>query len=166
MSDEPMSELRITGVAVDVIRWLLKMRRRHGVGNAGHALPRAIVRVGTNAGSSGSRPADQTPWSPSALIARARRRVSRGDPCPTDRGIGLAGWRDVAPGSQFSGAARASAIVRRRKAIKILRPNSIEQPLKRDQRAGNVAIIGARDTPITAERGVSARPGRSTWQHS
>ena len=28
-----MSELRITGVAVDVVRWPLKMKRRHGVGD-------------------------------------------------------------------------------------------------------------------------------------
>ena len=33
LSRSVMSELRITDVAVDVVRWPLKMKRRHGVGD-------------------------------------------------------------------------------------------------------------------------------------
>ena len=44
-----MSELRITGVAIDVIRWPLKMKRRHGVGDIEASMPGAVVKTTTNA---------------------------------------------------------------------------------------------------------------------
>ncbi len=56
-----MSELRITGIAVDVIRWPLKMQRRHGVGDIAHSLPGAIVKIHTNAAITGW--GEVAPWS-------------------------------------------------------------------------------------------------------
>jgi muconate cycloisomerase len=48
-----MSELRITGVAVDVVRWPLKMKRRHGVGDIQESMPGAIVKISTSADIAG-----------------------------------------------------------------------------------------------------------------
>ena len=56
-----MSELRITGVAVDVVRWPLKMKRRHGVGDIEDSMPGAIVKITTNAGVVGW--GEVSPWS-------------------------------------------------------------------------------------------------------
>jgi len=56
-----MSELRITGLAVDVVRWPLKMKRRHGVGDIEASMPGAIVKVATNAGIVGW--GEASPWS-------------------------------------------------------------------------------------------------------
>src|SRR6516165_3175502 len=56
-----MGELRITGVAVDVVRWPLKMKRRHGVGDIEESMPGAIVKIITNAGIAGF--GEAAPWS-------------------------------------------------------------------------------------------------------
>src|ERR1700674_2388453 len=56
-----MSELRITGLAVDVVRWPLKMKRRHGVGDIEESMPGAIVKITTNAGIVGW--GEASPWS-------------------------------------------------------------------------------------------------------
>src|SRR5262249_23331340 len=56
-----MGELRITGVMVDVVRWPLKMRRRHGVGDIDRSLPGVIVKISTNADISGW--GEAAPWS-------------------------------------------------------------------------------------------------------
>src|SRR5262245_26211800 len=56
-----MGELRITGVAVDVVRWPLKMKRRHGVGDIEEAMPGAIVKLSTNADIVGW--GEASPWS-------------------------------------------------------------------------------------------------------
>jgi len=56
-----MSKLRITGVAVDVVRWPLKMKRRHGVGDIEQSLPGAIVKISTDAGITGW--GEAAPWS-------------------------------------------------------------------------------------------------------
>ncbi len=61
LSGSVMSELRITGVAVDVIRWPLKMKRRHGVGDIEASMPGAIVKIATNAGIVGW--GEVAPWS-------------------------------------------------------------------------------------------------------
>src|SRR5262245_22528272 len=56
-----MSKLRITGVAVDVVHWPLKMKRRHGVGDIEQSLPGAIVKISTDAGITGW--GEAAPWS-------------------------------------------------------------------------------------------------------
>jgi muconate cycloisomerase len=56
-----MSELRITGVSVDVVRWPLRMKRRHGVGDIAASMPGAIVKISTNAGIAGW--GEASPWS-------------------------------------------------------------------------------------------------------
>ena len=56
-----MSELRITSVAVDVVRWPLKMKRRHGVGDIEESMPGAIVKISTNFGVVGW--GEVAPWS-------------------------------------------------------------------------------------------------------
>jgi len=56
-----MSELRIIGVSVDVVRWPLKMKRRHGVGDIEESMPGAIVKISTNAGIVGW--GEASPWS-------------------------------------------------------------------------------------------------------
>jgi muconate cycloisomerase len=56
-----MNKLRITGVAVDVVRWPLKMKRRHGVGDIEQSMPGVIVRISTDAGISGW--GEASPWS-------------------------------------------------------------------------------------------------------
>src|SRR3984893_10917226 len=56
-----MSELHITGIAVDVVRWPLKMTRRHGVGDIEGSMPGAIVKITTNAGVVGW--GEVSPWS-------------------------------------------------------------------------------------------------------
>jgi muconate cycloisomerase len=56
-----MSELRITGLAVDVVRWPLEMKRRHGVGDIEDSMPGAIVKIATNAGIVGW--GEASPWS-------------------------------------------------------------------------------------------------------
>jgi muconate cycloisomerase len=56
-----MSELRITGIAVDVVRWPLKMKRRHGVGDIEESMPGAIVKIATNTGIVGW--GEVSPWS-------------------------------------------------------------------------------------------------------
>jgi muconate cycloisomerase len=56
-----MTELRITGVAIDVVRWPLKMKRRHGVGDIDESMPGAIVKITTDAGIVGW--GEASPWS-------------------------------------------------------------------------------------------------------
>jgi muconate cycloisomerase len=56
-----MSELRIRAVAVDVVRWPLKMKRRHGVGDIEESMPGVIVKITTDAGISGF--GEAAPWS-------------------------------------------------------------------------------------------------------
>jgi muconate cycloisomerase len=56
-----MSELRITGISVDVVRWPLKMKRRHGVGDIEESMPGAIVKISTGAGIVGW--GEASPWS-------------------------------------------------------------------------------------------------------
>ena len=56
-----MGELRIIGVSVDVVRWPLKMKRRHGVGDIEESMPGAIVKISTNAGIVGW--GEASPWS-------------------------------------------------------------------------------------------------------
>jgi muconate cycloisomerase len=56
-----MSDLRINGVAVDVVRWPLKMKRRHGVGDIEESMPGAIVKITTDAGIVGW--GEASPWS-------------------------------------------------------------------------------------------------------
>jgi hypothetical protein len=56
-----MSELRITGISVDLVRWPLKMKRRHGVGDIEGSMPGAIVKISTNAGIVGW--GEASPWS-------------------------------------------------------------------------------------------------------
>jgi muconate cycloisomerase len=56
-----MGELRISGVAVDVVRWPLKMKRRHGVGDIEESMAGAIVKISTNADIVGW--GEASPWS-------------------------------------------------------------------------------------------------------
>src|SRR6202521_6053651 len=56
-----MSELRITGISVDVVRWPLKMKRRHGVGDIEESMPGAVVKITTNVGIVGG--GEASPWS-------------------------------------------------------------------------------------------------------
>jgi muconate cycloisomerase len=56
-----MKKLRITGVAVDVVHWPLKMKRRHGVGDIEQSMPGAILKIDTDAGISGW--GEVAPWS-------------------------------------------------------------------------------------------------------
>src|SRR5262249_61093587 len=56
-----MSELRITGISVDLVRWPLKMKRRHGVGDIEGSMPGVIVKISTNAGIVGW--GEASPWS-------------------------------------------------------------------------------------------------------
>src|SRR5262249_13399476 len=58
---QAMSELRITGISVDLVRWPLKMKRRHGVGDIEGSMPGAIVKISTNAGIVGW--GEASPWS-------------------------------------------------------------------------------------------------------
>ncbi|MBR0665206.1 cycloisomerase [Roseomonas hellenica] len=54
------SDLRITGVSVDVIAWPLKMKRRHGVGDIERSMPGAILRITTDGGLVGW--GEVAPW--------------------------------------------------------------------------------------------------------
>ena len=56
-----MSDLRITGLAIDVVRWPLKMKRRHGVGDIEESMPGAVLRIDTDAGLTGW--GEAAPWS-------------------------------------------------------------------------------------------------------
>ena len=56
-----MSDLHITGLAVDVVRWPLKMKRRHGIGDIDEWMPGAIVKITTDAGIVGW--GEASPWS-------------------------------------------------------------------------------------------------------
>src|SRR5580704_18439272 len=56
-----MSDLRITGIAVDIVRWPLKMKRRHGVGDIEESMPGVIVKIATDAGIVGF--GEAAPWS-------------------------------------------------------------------------------------------------------
>ena len=56
-----MNDLRITGVSTHLIRWPLKMKRRHGVGDIERAMPGVIVRISTNGGLVGW--GEAAPWS-------------------------------------------------------------------------------------------------------
>jgi muconate cycloisomerase len=56
-----MTDLRITGLAVDLVRWPLKMKRRHGVGDIEESMPGVIVKISTDAGIVGW--GEASPWS-------------------------------------------------------------------------------------------------------
>lgn len=56
-----MSDLRITGLSIDLVRWPLKMKRRHGVGDIEEAMPGVILRIDTDGGISGW--GEAAPWS-------------------------------------------------------------------------------------------------------
>src|ERR1700674_1183803 len=56
-----MTYLRITGLSIDVVRWPLKMKRRHGVGDIEESMPGVIVRIATDAGIVGF--GEASPWS-------------------------------------------------------------------------------------------------------
>lgn len=56
-----MTDLRITGLALDVVRWPLKMKRRHGVGDIDESMPGVIVKITTDAGIVGW--GEAAPWS-------------------------------------------------------------------------------------------------------
>src|SRR5258708_16667392 len=56
-----MSDLKITGLTVDLVSWPLKMKRRHGVGDIEQAMPGVIVKLKTDAGIVGW--GEAAPWS-------------------------------------------------------------------------------------------------------
>ncbi len=56
-----MDDLRITSLSVDLIRWPLKMKRRHGVGDIEQSMPGVIVKITTDAGIVGF--GEAAPWS-------------------------------------------------------------------------------------------------------
>jgi muconate cycloisomerase len=56
-----MTDLRITSLSVDIVRWPLKMKRRHGVGDIDEAMPGVIVKITTDAGIVGW--GEAAPWS-------------------------------------------------------------------------------------------------------
>jgi muconate cycloisomerase len=56
-----MPDLRITGLAVDVVSWPLRMKRRHGVGDIEQSMPGVIVKITTDAGIVGW--GEAAPWS-------------------------------------------------------------------------------------------------------
>lgn len=56
-----MSDLRITGLSIDLVRWPLKMKRRHGVGDIEEAMPGVVLRIDTDGGLSGW--GEAAPWS-------------------------------------------------------------------------------------------------------
>ncbi len=53
-------DLRISELTVFLVRWPLKMKRRHGVGDIGGAMPGVIVRIATDAGIVGW--GEAAPW--------------------------------------------------------------------------------------------------------
>ncbi len=55
-----MSDLRITGIEVDLVRWPLKMKRRHGVGDVERTMPGVIVKLVTDGGIAGW--GEAAPW--------------------------------------------------------------------------------------------------------
>jgi muconate cycloisomerase len=55
-----MSDLKITGLQVDLVSWPLKMKRRHGVGDIEQAMPGALVKLTTDAGIVGW--GEAAPW--------------------------------------------------------------------------------------------------------
>jgi muconate cycloisomerase len=57
----PLSDLVITAVHVDLVRWPLKMKRRHGVGDIEQAMPGVIVKLETDGGLTGW--GEAAPWS-------------------------------------------------------------------------------------------------------
>src|SRR5699024_2540356 len=58
---ESMSDLRITGMDVHLVRWPLRMKRRHGVGDIDQSMPGVIVRLTTDGGLVGW--GEAAPWS-------------------------------------------------------------------------------------------------------
>lgn len=56
-----MSDLRITGLSIDLVQWPLKMKRRHGVGDIANSMPGVILRIDTDGGISGW--GEAAPWS-------------------------------------------------------------------------------------------------------
>ena len=56
-----MTDLRITAVATHLVRWPLKMKRRHGVGDIEQSMPGVIVRIATDGGLVGW--GEAAPWS-------------------------------------------------------------------------------------------------------
>ncbi len=55
------SDLRISSLAIDLVRWPLKMKRRHGVGDIEQSMPGVIVKISTDAGIVGW--GEACPWS-------------------------------------------------------------------------------------------------------
>ncbi|MBI3516546.1 MAG: cycloisomerase, partial [Proteobacteria bacterium] len=56
-----MSDLKITGLDIDLVDWPLKMKRRHGVGDIERAMPGVIVKLTTDGGLVGW--GEAAPWS-------------------------------------------------------------------------------------------------------
>ena len=54
-------DLRISGLTVDLVRWPLRMTRRHGVGDIERSVAGAIVKITTDAGIDGW--GEASPWS-------------------------------------------------------------------------------------------------------
>ena len=55
-----MSDLRISALTIDVVRWPLKMKRRHGVGDIERSMPGVIVKLTTDGGIVGW--GEAAPW--------------------------------------------------------------------------------------------------------
>jgi muconate cycloisomerase len=56
-----MGDLRITGMDVHLVRWPLKMKRRHGVGDIEQSMPGVVVKLTTDGGLVGW--GEAAPWS-------------------------------------------------------------------------------------------------------
>lgn len=78
----------ISGLAVHLVRWPLKMKRRHGVGDIERTMPGVVLRIDTDAGISGW--GEASPWSvftgtaencASAIDAYFRPILLGADPC-------------------------------------------------------------------------------------
>lgn len=81
-------DVRISGLAVHLVRWPLKMKRRHGVGDIERTMPGVILRIDTDAGIVGW--GEASPWSvftgtaencASAIDAYFRPILVGADPC-------------------------------------------------------------------------------------
>jgi muconate cycloisomerase len=83
------SEISITKVSVDLVRWQLKMKRQHGVGGVQETFPGAILQIQTDAGITGW--GEVAPWSVftgtaegnvAAIVHYARDLLIGQDPMP------------------------------------------------------------------------------------
>ncbi|MBL8700092.1 MAG: cycloisomerase [Alphaproteobacteria bacterium] len=60
MSSTPTGDIRIAGLSVHLVRWPLKMKRRHGVGDIERTMPGVVVKITTDAGVTGW--GEASPW--------------------------------------------------------------------------------------------------------